>query len=123
MIGDCFGPMARARVNDIHSDHLPVILIVSKVQGSVDVRNIIQGLGRKLLTLLIFLYGLFFHLSNIYLQEGRIIYSGGVYYCWLLIMYTVELLNNLHIGTSHFPSYLWRLKCREGTSNLCLLYK
>jgi hypothetical protein len=43
MIGECFGQMARARVNDIHSDHLPVILIVSKVQGSVDVRNIIQG--------------------------------------------------------------------------------
>ena len=35
--------MARARVDDIHSDHLPVILIVFKVQGSVNVRNIIQG--------------------------------------------------------------------------------
>jgi hypothetical protein len=43
MIADCFGPVARARVNDIHSDHLPVILLVSKVQGAVDVRNIIQG--------------------------------------------------------------------------------
>ena len=43
MIADCFGPMARARVNDIHSDSLPVILIVSKVHGNVDVRNIIQG--------------------------------------------------------------------------------
>ena len=45
MIAECFGPMARARVDDIHSDHLPVILIVSKIQGSVDVRNIIQGNG------------------------------------------------------------------------------
>lgn len=43
MIGDSFGALARARVNDIHSDNLPVILIVSKVQGSVDVRAIIHG--------------------------------------------------------------------------------
>ena len=43
MISECFGAMARARVDDIHSDHLPVILIVSKIQGTVDVRNIVQG--------------------------------------------------------------------------------
>ena len=43
MISECFGQMARANVDDIHSDHLPVILIVFKVQGSVNVRNIIQG--------------------------------------------------------------------------------
>ena len=44
MISECFGQMARANVDDIHSDHLPVILIVFKIQGSVNVRNIIQGM-------------------------------------------------------------------------------
>ena len=43
MISLCFGPLARSSVDDIHSDQLPVILIVLKSKGTVAIRNIIQG--------------------------------------------------------------------------------
>lgn len=43
MVKDCFGMAVAANVDDIQPDHLPVILIVFKSKGQVDVRNIIQG--------------------------------------------------------------------------------
>ena len=44
MVKDCFGMAVAANVDDIQPDHLPVILIVFKSKGQVDVRNIIQGM-------------------------------------------------------------------------------
>ena len=43
MVKECFGIAVARNVDDIKPDHLPVILIVYKAKGSVDVRNIIQG--------------------------------------------------------------------------------
>ena len=45
MVKDCFGMAVAANVDDIQPDHLPVILIVFKSKGQVDVRNIIQGMN------------------------------------------------------------------------------
>ena len=43
MVRDCFGIAVAKNVDDIKPDHLPVILIVYKAKGQVEVRNIIQG--------------------------------------------------------------------------------
>ena len=43
MVKESFGISVASNVDDISPDHLPVILIVFKSKGSVDVRDIIQG--------------------------------------------------------------------------------
>jgi hypothetical protein len=43
MVRDCFGLPVAKNVDDIKPDSLPVILIVFKAKGQMDVRNIIQG--------------------------------------------------------------------------------
>ena len=43
MVEECFGKMAKISVDEIRADHLPAILIVYKVKGSTDIKNIIQG--------------------------------------------------------------------------------
>lgn len=43
MVRDSFGAPVANNVDDIKPDHLPVILIVFKSKGQMDVRNIIQG--------------------------------------------------------------------------------
>ena len=43
MVRECFGSMVAENVDDIKPDHLPVILIVFKAKGQMNVRNIIQG--------------------------------------------------------------------------------
>lgn len=43
MVKECFGLAVAKNVDDIKPDHLPVILIVYKSKGQVEVRNIIQG--------------------------------------------------------------------------------
>ena len=55
MVRESFGTSIATHVDDIKPDHLPVILIVYKSKGQIDVRDIIQGLTDpdKLLTTLI----------------------------------------------------------------------
>ena len=43
MVEESFGKSAKGNVDEIRADHLPCILIVYKVKGTVDIRNIIQG--------------------------------------------------------------------------------
>ena len=45
MVEDSFGKSAKGNVDEIRADHLPCILIVYKMKGSVDIRNIIQGMA------------------------------------------------------------------------------
>ena len=44
MVQDCLGGVAKASINDINPDQLPAILIVYKIKGSLDIRNVIQGM-------------------------------------------------------------------------------
>ena len=43
MVEECFGSSAKANVDEIRADHLPVILLAYKEKGSVGIKNIIQG--------------------------------------------------------------------------------
>ena len=43
MVEESFGKSAKGNVDEIRADHLPCILIVYKVKGAVDIRNIVQG--------------------------------------------------------------------------------
>ena len=43
MVEESFGKSAKGNVDEIRADHLPCILIVYKMKGGVDIRNIIQG--------------------------------------------------------------------------------
>ena len=43
MVEESFGKSAKGNVDEIRADHLPCILIVYKMKGVVDIRNIIQG--------------------------------------------------------------------------------
>ena len=43
MVEESFGKSAKGNVDKIRADHLPCILIVYKMKGGVDIRNIIQG--------------------------------------------------------------------------------
>ena len=43
MVEESFGKSAKGNVDEIQADHLPCILIVYKMKGGVDIRNIIQG--------------------------------------------------------------------------------
>ena len=43
MVEESFGKSAKGNVDEIRADHLPCILIVYKMKGAVDIRNIIQG--------------------------------------------------------------------------------
>ena len=43
MVEESFGKGAKGNVDEIRADHLPCILIVYKMKGAVDIRNIIQG--------------------------------------------------------------------------------
>ena len=43
MVEDCFGLSAKAEVDEIRADHLPVILIAYKEKGTVSIKSIIQG--------------------------------------------------------------------------------
>ena len=44
MVEESFGSSAKANVDEIRADHLPVILIAFKENGSVNIKNIIQGM-------------------------------------------------------------------------------
>ena len=44
MVEESFGKSAKGNVDEIRADHLPCILIVYKMKGGVDIRNIIQGI-------------------------------------------------------------------------------
>ena len=44
MVEESFGKSAKGNVDEIRADHLPCILIVYKVKGAVDIRNIVQGM-------------------------------------------------------------------------------
>ena len=44
MVEECFGPTAKSSVGNIQADHLPAILIIFKVKGAADIRQIIQGI-------------------------------------------------------------------------------
>ena len=43
MVHRCFGSMAKTGVADIKAESLPVMLIVVKLKGSLEIKNIIQG--------------------------------------------------------------------------------
>jgi hypothetical protein len=43
MVEECFGLSAKASVDMIRADHLPVIILAYKEKGSVGIKNIIQG--------------------------------------------------------------------------------
>ncbi len=43
MVEECFGKVAKSSVDEIRADHLPAMLIVYKVKGITDIKNIIQG--------------------------------------------------------------------------------
>ena len=43
MVHDCFGKIAKASVDEVTPEQLPAILLVYKMKGSLDIRNIIQG--------------------------------------------------------------------------------
>ena len=44
MVEESFGKSAKGNVDEIRADHLPCILIVYKIKGAVDIRNIVQGM-------------------------------------------------------------------------------
>ena len=44
MVEECFGKVAKSSVDEIRADHLPAMLIVYKVKGITDIKNIIQGM-------------------------------------------------------------------------------
>ncbi len=51
MVEECFGKVAKSSVDEIRADHLPAMLIVYKVKGITDIKNIIQGVFRSLVSL------------------------------------------------------------------------
>ena len=44
MVEECFGASAKANVDEIRADHLPVILIAYKEKGTVSIKQIVQGM-------------------------------------------------------------------------------
>ncbi len=44
MVKDCFGIVAKSSVEEVRAEQLPAILLVYKMKGSLDIRNIIQGM-------------------------------------------------------------------------------
>lgn len=43
MVEECFGASAKANVDEIRADHLPVILLAHKEKGTVGIKTIVQG--------------------------------------------------------------------------------
>ena len=43
MVEECFGASAKAQVNEIDENRLPVILIAYKEKGSIGIKSVVQG--------------------------------------------------------------------------------
>ena len=43
MVRDCFGSLAKTSVDEIRAESLPVMLIVVKMKGKLEIKNIVQG--------------------------------------------------------------------------------
>ena len=43
MVRECFGSLAKTSVDEIRAESLPVMLIVVKTKGILEIKNIVQG--------------------------------------------------------------------------------